>query len=215
MTFTRQAMGFWHELAAEMNREWFLQNKQRYQQEWVEPTEAILAKAREKLAPVYKPLALGAPKVMRIHRDVRFSKDKSPYKTHIGAVLRLEHGDPAAFYLHIGLEEPFLGVGTYFFERDALDRWRKAVVGKPGAELAKLVGKLRAAKYEVGGHDDYKKVPRGFDEAHPRADLLKMKGLTGGLSIPHARLWRSDLADWLVGHARALAPIVKWLHAHV
>src|SRR5438105_3465610 len=87
--FPKDAMGFWHELAAEMNKTWFDANKQRYQEQWVEPFEALLADVGAKLAVAYKPIKLGAPKVMRIYRDTRFAKDKSPYKTWIGGGVAL------------------------------------------------------------------------------------------------------------------------------
>src|SRR5262249_43874931 len=176
--FAKDAMAFWHELSAEMNRDWFAANKARYEAQWVQPMQALLDDVARRLAPAYRPLALGAPKVMRIHRDVRFSKDKAPYKTHIGAVItvageQVGEGGNAAMYVHIGMDEEFVGVGCYMFDPDKLARWRKAVAGKPGEELQKLVDRLRQAGYEVGGHDDYKTVPRGFPPEHPRAELLK------------------------------------------
>ncbi len=216
--FSKTAPAFFHELAIEMNREWFLENKQRYETEWVQPMTALLTKVRDGLAAAYKPVKLAEPKVMRIHRDVRFSKDKAPYKTHIGAVLRLvaEDESPAAMYLHLGSEEEFVGAGTYFFDADRLATWRKVVAGKAGAELAGMIAKLRKVGYEVGGHDDYKKVPKGFDPEHPRAELLKLKGLTAGPgSIPRGLLHKPGLADWLIEHGVALAPLVRWLHTKI
>jgi hypothetical protein len=98
------------------------------------------------------------------------------------------------------------------FDAERMARWRKAVAAKPGADLAGLIAKLRKAGYQVGGHDDYKKVPKGFDPEHPRAELLKMKGLTAGPGpIPKGLLHKAGLADWLVQHGKALAPIVTWL----
>lgn len=219
--FDRTAMQFWHELAAEMNKDWFVANKQRYEDLWVAPMTALLGEVAGQIAPAYKPLRLGEPKVMRIYRDVRFSSDKAPYKTHIGAVItvagkRVGEGGNAALYVHLGLEEEFVGVGSYRFDAGKLARWRKAVAGKPGAELAPLVARLRKAGYAVGGHDDYKKVPTGFAADHPRAELLKMKGLTGGFpEIPRGLLHKPGLADWLVKHGRAMVPLVIWLHRHV
>src|SRR5215208_4682177 len=70
--FAKDAMGFWHELASEMNRDWFIANKARYEAQWVQPMQALLDDVARRLARAYRPLALGAPKVMRIHRDVRF-----------------------------------------------------------------------------------------------------------------------------------------------
>jgi uncharacterized protein (TIGR02453 family) len=219
--FTKSALQFWHELAANMSREWFADHKARYEAEWVAPMTALLADAAARLAPVYKPLALGAPKILRIHRDVRFAKDKTPYKTHIGAVItvggkKVGEGGNAALYVHLGQDEDFVGVGLYQFDAARLARWRKAVAGKPGEELARLVARLRKAGYEVGGHDDYKKVPRGFPPDHPRADLLKCKGLTGGAGeIPAGLPTKPAFADWIVDHAKALAPLVIWLDRHV
>lgn len=219
--FAKTAPAFFHELAHEMNREWFLENKARYEREWVEPMMAMLAQAHAALVPVYRPTKLGAPKVMRIHRDVRFSRDKAPYKTHIGAVVTVAgktvgEGGTAALYVHLGLEEEFVGVGTYMFGADKLARWRKAVAGKAGVELAAIIAKLRKAGYEVGGHDDYKKVPRPYAANHPRADLLKLRGLTAGPgAIPKGMLHEARFATWLAKHGIALAPLVKWLDKHV
>jgi uncharacterized protein (TIGR02453 family) len=219
--FPRDAMQFWHELAAEMNRDWFQANKQRYEDVWVTPMTKLLGEVRDKLAPAFKPVKLAEPKVLRIHRDVRFAKDKTPYKTHIGAVIslagkRMQDGGTAAMYVHIGVEEEFVGVGTYFFDAQQLARWRKLVAGKEGANIAKLVQKLRAAGYEVGGHDDYKRVPKPYAEDHPRAELLKLKGLTGGFpEMPRGMLHEPRLVDWLVKHGKAMAPLVSWLHKHV
>ncbi len=217
----RTAMQFWHELAAEMTKEWFTANKQRYEALWVAPMTALLDDVGRRIAPAYKPLKLGAPKVMRIYRDVRFAKDKTPYKTHIGAVITVAgksvgEGGNAAMYLHFGLEEEFVGVGCYRFDPDKLAKWRKAVAGKPGEALVPLIARLRKAGYAVGGHDDYKKVPAGFAPDHPRADLLKIKGLTGGFpEIPKGLFHKPELADWLVKHGKAMAPLVIWLHRNV
>jgi uncharacterized protein (TIGR02453 family) len=219
--FDRDAMQFWHELASEMSKEWFTENKQRYETVWVAPMTALLEDVARRLAPIYRPLKLGAPKAMRIYRDVRFANDKTPYKTHIGAVIRLA-GKPigqvgnSALYVHLGIDEEYVGDGCYQFDPAKLVKWRKVVVGKPGDALLAIIRKLRKAGYTVGGHDDYKRVPRGFAVDHPRAELLKMKGLTCAFpEIPAGLLHKPGLADWLFRHARATAPLVIWLHRHV
>lgn len=223
MTFTgfpKTAPAFFHELAVEMNRDWFLANKARYETEWVTPMTDLLADVARRVAPAYQPTKL-EPKIMRIHRDVRFAKDKTPYKTHIGAAItvggkKMGEGASAALYLHLGTEEEYVGAGTYFFDAAQLAKWRKTVAGKEGAVLSKLVTKLRKAGYTVGGHDDYKKVPKPYAADHPHAELLKWKGLTAGAGeLPRGILHKAALADWLVGHAKALAPLVTWLHAKI
>ena len=219
--FDRSAMGFWHELAVEMNKDWFTANKERYETLWVQPMTALMRDVAAKLATPYKAIGLAEPKVMRIHRDVRFSKDPSPYKTHIGAVISvagkgMAQGGNAAMYLHLGLEEEFAGVGCYMFDAAKLAKWRKQVAGKNGAELAKIVAGLRGKGYEVGGHDDLKKVPKPYDAEHPRAELLRMKGITGGFAqIPKGLIHKRGLTDWLVEHGRAMVPLIRWLHTHV
>lgn len=218
--FPDGAMLFWHELAEEMSKPWFDANKARYESEWVEPMKALLDEVAAGIAPAYRPLVLAAPKVMRIHRDVRFSKNKAPYKTHIGGVITLGDslaaGGCAAMYVHLGIDEQFVGVGSYMFDAERLARWRTLVDGKAGVELQKIIGQLRAAGYVVGGHDDYKKVPAGFDADHPRAELLKMKGLTGAFpQMPDGLLLGRGLAAYLIEHGTATAPLVKWLARHV
>ncbi|MDB4958810.1 MAG: hypothetical protein JWO36_6379 [Myxococcales bacterium] len=218
MTFTgfdRTAPQFFHELTAEMNRVWFTANKERYEALWVQPMTALLEDVTGRLGKVYAPMKLGKPKLFRIYRDTRFSKDKTPYKTHCAGVIPTRKG-AAAMYVHLGLDEEFIGVGSYFFDDKQLVKWRKLVAAdKTGKEIAGIVGKLRKAKYPVNGHDSYKKVPKGFAPDHPRAELLKMRGLTAGFpAIPKGLLHKPGLSSWLVEHARATAPMVKWLFRH-
>jgi uncharacterized protein (TIGR02453 family) len=216
--FDRAAPGFFHELAAEMNKPWFEANKQRYQDQWVAPMTALLGEVGAKLAKTYSPLKLQPPKLFRIYRDTRFAKDKAPYKTHIAGVLAFT-GKASAMpmYVHIGVDEEFVGVGSYFFEDTQLAKWRKLVAADTtGKPLAALVAKLRKAGYSVGGHDDYKKVPKPYDADHPRAEFLKMRGLTGGFpAMPKGMLHQAKLVDWLVEHGKATAPLVTWLVKNV
>lgn len=227
--FDRNAMQFWHELSAEMSREWFAEHKQRYEELWVAPILALLGGVAARLGPVYQPLKLAEPKAMRIYRDVRFAKDKTPYKTHIGAFIRLvgktvgPTGN-AALYAHFGLDEEnyegvsdeYLGVGCYQFDPAKLARWRKAVVGKPGDALAPMLTRLVKAGYRLGNYGAYKRVPPGLDPDHPRAELLKRRGLTCAFpEIPRGLIHEPAFADWVFRHAKATAPLVIWLHRHV
>lgn len=214
-------MQFWHELAVEMSREWFLENKQRYEDEWVAPMTELMTDLRTRLAPVYKPLKLGEPKALRIYRDVRFSKDKTPYKTHIAAVLRMT-GKPigqvgtAVLYLHLGAEEEYVGAGCYQFDAAKLARWRKLVVGVRGTELLAIIAKLRKAGYDPHSYEPYQRVPTGFAADHPRAELLKMRGLTVAFGeIPAGAIHKASFAEWLFKHAKATAPLVTWLHKNL
>jgi uncharacterized protein (TIGR02453 family) len=213
--FDRNAMGFFHELSVEMSKGWFDANKDRYRELWQDPMTDLIEDVAARLAKPYKGLTL-VPKVLRIHRDVRFAKDKAPYKTHIAAAVRVQDAELTAMYIHLGIEEEFVGVGTYFFDATQLAAWRKQVAGKSGEALAKLVKRLRGKGYQVGGHEDYKKVPKPHAEDHPRAEFLKMRGLTAGpKTLRRGIVHKPQFADELVLHGTALAPLVRWLHDHV
>jgi uncharacterized protein (TIGR02453 family) len=219
--FDRDAMQFWHELASQMSREWFAANKLRYQSVWVVPMLALLRDIARGLSPTYKPLALAEPGVLRIYRDLRFSRDKAPYKTHIAGVIRLagdaiaEAGN-AVLYLHLGLDEEYAGVGCYRFDEARVARWRRAVVGPPGRALLRLIAGLRRKGYEAGGYEHTARVPKGFAPDHPRAELLKYKGLVCSFpTIPAGLLHRPELTRWLLRHAKTTAPLVIWLRRHL
>ena len=219
--FPKDAMGFWHELEVEMNKAWFDAHKARYEAQWVAPFTALLAQVSAKLAATYRGIPLGAPKIMRIHRDVRFGKDKSPYKTWIGGGISLDNKKPTesvvALYAHFGLGEDFVGAGQYTFMDDTLVRWRKVVAdAKTGPAIAKLVAKLTKKGYGIAASDTLARVPKPFDPEHPRAELLRMKGLVVTFpAIPRGLIHKPAFADWLVEHAKAAAPLAKWLHAHL
>jgi uncharacterized protein (TIGR02453 family) len=209
--FDKDAIAFLHELTIEMNREWFEANKDRYKRVWVEPLTELLDTVAGKLAKTYAPVKL-TPHVFRIYRDTRFSKDKAPYKTHVAGVLRAGNVG-SGMYFHVETGEEWVGAGTYYFEDDKLGKWRRLVAAdKTGKEIAGIVARLRRQGYEVGGHDDYKKVPKPYPADHPRAEFLRMKGLTAAFpQMPKGMLHRAELASWIVDHAKRVAPMVKWL----
>jgi uncharacterized protein (TIGR02453 family) len=203
-----------------MNRAWFTEHKHRYEADWVAPMTALLAHVHRRLIVTYRPARVAAPKIMRIYRDVRFAKDKAPYKTHIGAQITLDgRAGPlgtTAIYIHLGVDEEFVGGGIYMFEPDKLARWRKAVAGKPGGALTAVIERLRAQGYDVGGHDDYKHVPKPYAATHRHAGLLKLRGLTASAgAIPPGMLHQAALADWIATQAVAIVPMVRWLARHV
>jgi len=214
-------MQFWHELEAEMSKDWFVANKARYQSVWVEPMLALLRDVARGLAPAYKPGALAEPGVLRIYRDLRFSRDRAPYKTHIAGLIRLagdalaEAGN-AALYLQLGLDGEYAGVGCYRFDEARVARWRRAAVGRPGQALLRIVTGLRRKGYRAGGYETSARVPKGFAPDHPRAELLKFKGLICTFpAMPAGLLHKPALARWLLGHAKTAAPLVVWLRRHL
>jgi uncharacterized protein (TIGR02453 family) len=212
---------FFAALARNQRREWFQAHRAEYEQGWLAPMKALLAEVRGRLEPLFRHDELAPPKVFRIHRDVRFSKDKSPYKTHIGGYVALDGAGQgpsaaAALYLHVGARELFVAAGQYVMDADQLMAFREAVVDDAGrgAELGALLRKLTRAGFGVGSHATLQRVPRGFDPDHPRADLLKRKGLIVTFPEPPRRLLVSrTLVEWLVTHTKKAVPLVEWLAA--
>jgi uncharacterized protein (TIGR02453 family) len=206
---------FFKQLARNQSREWFAAHRDEYERGWLRPMKALLAELREGIDPFFPQHPLGEPKVFRIFRDVRFSKDKSPYKTPIGGYVPIGHAGtgpalPAPVYLHLGPER-FACAGHYMMLPDQLARYRAAVLDeKRGAELAGIVARLAKKGFALGGHETLKQVPRGVDPAHPRADLLKRKGLIVAFpELPKELLVSRALLDWLVRHVKQSAPLVE------
>ena len=211
---------FFKALAKHQDREWFAAHRDEYEDGWLAPMKALLGEVREKLAPRYAHEDIAVPKVFRIYRDVRFSKDKAPYKTHIGGYLGVEGSNAgpsgaAALYFHVAVGEVFAGAGQYMMDGEQLKRFRTAVDDDTrGAEIEKLLASLRRGGFSVGSYEQTARVPRGFDPEHPRAELLRRKGLF--VTFPdadRALLTSPKLVDWLVTNAKKTVPLVEWLAA--
>jgi uncharacterized protein (TIGR02453 family) len=204
MTFRgwpEEALDFYDGLEADNSRTYWLAHKQTYEKCVLEPMTELLAE----LEPEH-----GESKIFRPYRDVRFSKDKSPYKTAIGAVI----GDG---YIQLSARGLAVGNGMYSMAPDQLDRYRRAVVADvTGAELERLVASIRDQSIAVHGHELLKSAPRGYPSDHPRIELLRCKGLVAWQEWP-ARAWlgtakvKSRVTDFLV----ATAPMSAWLGQHV
>lgn len=208
---------FFRELAKQNDRAFFLANKDRYEREWVAPLTALLGEVRAKLDRSYPDVELAEPKIFRLHRDQRFSKDKTPYKTHIGGRIPVVRSGsavevPIALYFQTG-DETFVGAGQWGVSAAALPRFRAALLDeKKGAELDKILRKALTPGFAITAMETLKSVPRGVDPAHPRAELLRHKGLALKLPLPdRAALGSPDLVGQLVAHARQAAPLVRWL----
>jgi uncharacterized protein (TIGR02453 family) len=219
--FADARLSFFRSLAKHQDREWFAAHKAEYEEGWHKPMLALLGEAREALDKLYRHCELAEPKVMRIYRDVRFAKDKSPYKTWIGGGVSVARTAklpeaPAALYMHVGLEQGratcFGAAGVYGMTPDVLARYRGALTDdKRGREIAGIVAKLEKKGFRVGAMETMKKVPRGVDPEHPRAELLKRKGLIVSFDAPPTNIAKRALLGWAVERARAAAPLVEWL----
>ncbi len=210
---------FFKALAKKNEREWFQAHKAEFEAGWNEPMKLLLAEVRAAIDGAYAHADLDEPKVFRIFRDVRFSKDKSPYKTHIGGFLPMRRRGakatdlPMALYFHVGATETFGAAGHYMMEPASLERFRRAIADdKTGRELQSILAKLEKKGFRVDSHERLKRVPKGFDADHPRADLLRRKGLVVSFrDIPKGLLATPKLVKWLVGECTAVVPLVEWL----
>lgn len=209
---------FFQALAKNQKREWFTAHKEEFEEGWNRPMKALLDELGPAIDGAFPHCDLDEPKVFRIFRDVRFSKDKSPYKTHIGGYIATKLGGkavelPFALYLHVGLPHSFGAAGHYMMDAAALGRFRKAVADEnTGKELDKLLAKLTKKGFTIDSHDSLKRVPKGFDPEHPRADILKRKGLTVSFpEMPKGILASRKLVPWIVTHVKTAAPLVEWL----
>ena len=208
---------FFRALAKHQDRAWFQAHKAEYEEGWNKPMKLLVAELRVAIDGLYPHCDLGDPKVLRIFRDVRFSRDKSPYKTNIAAVIPTKRkggtfGGPAALYVSIG-KEKFAAAGYYMMEAADLARFRAAVAEDTrGKELAKVLAKLEKKGFTIEPHGTYARVPKGFDREHPRAEILKYKGLIAGYPpFPKGLLTGRKLVDWLVKTSKDVAPLVEWL----
>jgi len=200
-----EAADFFAELEYNNERSWWLANQGRWRTLVREPFEALC----EALAAEF-----GQAKVFRPNRDVRFSADKSPYKTHQGGVIRTSPG--VGLYLQVSASGLMTGTGWWSPEPGQLEAYREAVLDDDsGEELVAIVGQLEADGVEVGG-DTLKTAPRGIDPAHERIGLLRHKTLLA--SRDHGTpewLETPQVVDRVRDDWRAFGSLNAWLANHL
>jgi uncharacterized protein (TIGR02453 family) len=197
-----EALDFYDGLMADNTKSYWTANKAVYEEKVLGP----MADLAEELAPEF-----GEPKIFRPYRDVRFSPDKTPYKTHIGVVVG------GTGYVQLSAEGLAAGAGMWQLNPDQLARYRAAVAGdRTGAELERIAAEIEKAGLTVHGHGVLKSAPRGYPADHPRIGLLRYKGLTTWRQWP-VEPWLETAAakDRLVDFFRTSLPICTWLTDHV
>ena len=210
-TIETSTLAFLRDLAANNYKEWFTGNKDRY-----EAAKANVEAFRDSLWHAMNQVdVLEGIKIFRIYRDVRFSKDKSPYKNWIGIVFWEGQGkktDNSSFYFGISGSGAGIHAGMYGFEPAMLAAYRAAVDDEvQGSALAEIVAGLQTAVYPLHG-DQYKQTPRGFAKDHPRADLLRYKGLYASApQLDPDIVASSELVDVCFAHCQKMAPLQQWL----
>lgn len=198
------AFGFYEELQDNNNREWWQEHKDSYLSLVREPLSSLLAELEPRFGPA---------KLFRPNRDIRFSEDKSPYKTAQGAVASVQEG--VGYYLQISADGLLVGGGYHSHTPAQLARYRNSVdASGTGESLRRILEAVAAAGFAVEG-EQLKTVPRGYAREHPRAELLKHKSLSASVNLGRP--------DWLATPAAVqdiaglwedLRPLVDWVSRH-
>ena len=224
MSFTPATLRFLRGLAAHNNKPWFEAHRAEYEAVVKAPMQALIEELDVRLAR-FAPEIVGDRKrsMFRIYRDIRFSADKSPYKTHASCWLyhrdgsrgvgREAEGGGAGFYFQIAPGESFTGGGMWMPPKSALGRIRDAIAERPGA-FAKLAGDPKV-KRRFGGLDDesqLKRVPRGYAPDHPAAEWLKFQSFVAGRRLTDGQAVGGRLVALLEADFKMLLPLVRWIN---
>lgn len=215
--FTRATFEFLNDLEANNNREWFNENKARYERSIKEPALDFIEDFAKPLAKISKHFvadpSLQGGSLFRIYRDTRFSKDKTPYKTNTGVHFRhfmAKDAHAPGFYLHIQPGENFMGVGLWRPEtkvayaiREHIDdnqaAWKKASRGKRFSDVYSLAG------------DSLTRPPKGFDPDHPFIEDLKRKDFIASTRLTQKTITSSDFMTTFEDNCKRAVPLMKFL----
>lgn len=215
--FSDEGLAFLRGLAKHNDREWFAPRKAVYEAHVQEPMRAFVAELSERLARERIPLA-GIPQraVYRIYRDVRFSPDKSPYKTHIGAYLTRDGAkrEPGGLYVHVQPRASFMAAAFYQIDPALVTRWRSAIMDDPKRFRTMLRALDRAGLHLTKAHEhdgSLKRLPRGFTD--PPADLaeyFRLRSFTVSRDVSDSELGSATLVDVAAGFTKGALPLLRY-----
>jgi uncharacterized protein (TIGR02453 family) len=220
--FSPDAIDFLADLAVHNERAWFQPRKAEYERLLKAPMEALVSALRDRFEARGIPLlADPAHSIFRIYRDTRFSKDKSPYKTNIGASFpyveaaageadERAHGNGG--YLHIEPGDSYVGGGMWMPTKARLDAFRRAIVEDPERVRTALEDPAMLAEFgPVHPHEMYKRVPPGLPADHPMADYFRFKDVVFGRRLGDDEIGSPDLPDILADAFAAAMPVFRFL----
>ena len=202
--FPEAALDFYDDLEMDNTKTFWEAHKHVWAESVSAPMKALTAALADEF---------GDAKIFRPYRDVRFAKDKTPYKTHQGAFVA--KGPSTGYYVQLGAPGVRVGVGYYEASGPRLASIREAIVEqRRGAELEDILATLTSAGWELGG-DRLKTSPRGYDADHPRIELLRHKSMTLGKAYGFEPVIHTpELVDRVRDDWRAATPFVEWVQRH-
>jgi uncharacterized protein (TIGR02453 family) len=224
MAFTPATMQFLRNLARNNRKTWFEPHRRDYEELVKAPMCELIEEMDVRFAR-FAPELVGDPRrsMFRIHRDIRFSKDKSPYKTHAAcwfyhrdgshAVGTEATGGGAGFYFQIAPGKSFMGGGMWMPPRDALTRLRDAIAENP-KRFERMVTDRRVVRRFGGLSDEavLRRVPRGYAADHPAARWLRFQSFTVGRALSDAQAVSARLPALLEADFRLMVPLVRWIN---
>lgn len=216
-SFSSATLDFLRELSANNDRDWFAANKHRYEADVLDPALAFIAdmqKPLAKLAPSFAavPKRVGGS-LMRVYRDTRFSKVKTPYKTNIGIQFRHTAGKDVhapGFYVHIEPDSVFVGAGSWRPAAPMLAAIREAIGEDPKTWHRIVNAKRFRETFELGG-ETLKRPPRGFDAEHPAIDDLKRKDFIAVAQMAPTDILEPDFKREVAARLRTAVPYMQFL----
>jgi uncharacterized protein (TIGR02453 family) len=207
--FGEHAVDFYDGLNADNSKAYWTDNREIYESDVRAPMQALLDDLTAEFGD------FGTSKIFRPYRDVRFGKDKTPYKTHCGAVVEPGRG-AGAFYVQLSSDGLLVAGGSFHTTPDQLRRMRESVADdRRGAELAKVLAKLGKQGWSIRG-EKLKSTPRGYDKDHPRIDLLRHKSLYASTSYElDDALHEPETAQRVRTRWRQVRVLNEWAADHV
>jgi uncharacterized protein (TIGR02453 family) len=215
--FTEATFEFLRELAANNRKEWFAANKARYQADVQQPAMRFVTDFAAPLRRISRnfradPRPVGGS-LFRIHRDTRFSRDKSPYKTHVGIQFRHDLGKDVhapGYYVHIEPGNVFIASGIWHPDPATLKRIRDWLVEDPAAWKRASRGRTFRSRFELSG-DSLLRAPAGYSIDHPLIEDLRRKDFIGVCELSPAAARRADFVEESAAVCRAGSPLVRYL----
>jgi uncharacterized protein (TIGR02453 family) len=213
-SFTPELFRFLREINTHNHREWFAANKRRYDDEVKEPALAFIEDFGYRLPDIAPHLVADRRSMFRIHRDTRFAKDKSPYKTHVGIYFRHERSteaDTAGLYLHLEPGHVFLGAGIWHPQTAALKRLRDAIVADPDGWRQALAAV--APQWHLADGEQLKRAPTGYPVDHPLVEDLKRKSFAVISPLTQRDATGRRFLDHCAERARQARPFMAFVSA--